>query len=192
MKDVGKWIGIGIAILLVMTAAFIVVAWLFPGFREVSRDIAIVILAVFQILATLMVMVLLMALLYTVHSLNKLAQEEVLPKIEATRLKVDQVLEDSRATATNVRHATGNLTTTTTFLAERVVGPVIRVSSMVAGVRVAAKFLARRQKPHDDPAAHQDVTGSTKANTLEPVGTPRWTSGDERGQSSCLLREEQR
>jgi hypothetical protein len=146
VKEAGKWIGVGVAVLLTITIAFIVFAWISEDFRVVSRDIAIVILAVFQMIASLLVIVLLIALLYAVQTLNKVAQENVLPKVEATRLKVDQVLENSRATAGNVRNAAGNLNTTTVFLAERVASPIIRVSSILAGVRVAASLLARRGK----------------------------------------------
>lgn len=149
MKELGKWIGIGVAVLILLTLVFIGLAIFFPDVRVISRDIAIVILAAFQIIATLLMVVLLIAILYAVKSVNDVTQETILPRLDATRARVDEVLENTRAITSNVRSSTDNATTTTVFVAEQVASPIIRVSGLVAGVRAAAGALARRDGRHD-------------------------------------------
>lgn len=140
----GKWIGIGLAIIGLITIAFIVAGYIFPQWAANTRDIAIVILAVFQLISVILMIALLLALLYTVFYIRRLARESVLPRIEALNTKVDSLLDNTRAITSNVKDTTSNVTTTTGYVAERVVAPVIRVSGLVAGVRAAATFLARR------------------------------------------------
>lgn len=139
-----KWIGIGLAIIGVITIAFIVAAYIFPDFRVATRDIAIVILAVFQMIGALLTAALLLALLFAVFYVRRLARETVVPKIDLLTNKLDGVLDNTRAIAGNVKDTTANVTTTTTYVTEKVVAPVIRVSGLVAGARAAAVFLARR------------------------------------------------
>ena len=50
----GKWIGIGLAVVAIITIAFIVAAYMFEDFRVATRDIAIVILAVFQMIGAIL------------------------------------------------------------------------------------------------------------------------------------------
>jgi hypothetical protein len=140
----GKWIGIGLAIIGLITIAFIVAAYIFPDFREATRDIAIVILAVFQMIGALLTAALLVALLYTVFYIRRLATETVIPKIDLLTNKLDGVIDNTRAITGNVKDTTSNVTTTTGYVSEQVVAPIIRVSGLVAGVRAAATFLARR------------------------------------------------
>ena len=59
-------------------------------------------------------------------------------------LKLDAVIESTQAVAINVKDTTTSVSTTTSYMAERVVSPVIRVSGLLVGVRAAASFLARR------------------------------------------------
>ena len=140
----GKWIGIGLAIIGLITIAFIVAAYIYPDFREATRDIAIVILAVFQMIGALLTAALLVGMLYAVFSIRKLAKDTVLPKVDQLTVKVDQLLDTTRSISGNVKETTSAVSTTTVYVAERVVSPVIRVSSLMAGVRAAAAFLARR------------------------------------------------
>ena len=139
-----KWIGIGLAVIGVITIAFIVAAYIFPDFREATRDIAIVILAVFQMIGAILTAALLIALLYAVFAIRKLASETVLPKVELLTTKLDAVIDNTRSITGNVKDTTTSISTTTVYMAERVVSPVIRVSGLLAGVRAAATFLARR------------------------------------------------
>jgi hypothetical protein len=141
---VGKWIGIGLAVLGIITIGFIVAGYIFPDWAKNTRDIAIVILAVFQLISVILMIALLLALLFTVFYIRRLARETVLPEIQELRAKLDGVIEHTQAIAGNVKDTTTTVSTTTSYVAERVVSPVIRVSSLLIGVRAAASFLARR------------------------------------------------
>lgn len=145
----GKWIGIGIAIVAIITIAFIVCAYLFPDFRVATRDIAIVLLAIFQMIGALLTIALLVALLWAVNAVRSLASDTVLPKVSELTDKLDQVVEKTKSITDNVKTTTGSVSTTTVYVAEQVVAPVIRVSSVFAGVRAGAAFLARRGAPRD-------------------------------------------
>jgi hypothetical protein len=140
----GKWIGIGLVVVGLITVAFIVAAYLFPDFRVATRDIAIVILAVFQMIGAILTIVLLLAIIYAVRTINRLARETVMPKVDALSGKIDQLLDSTKAITGNIKDTTTTVSTTTVYVAEQVVSPVIRVSSLLAGVRAAATFLARR------------------------------------------------
>lgn len=140
----GKWIGIGLALFGVLALVFIVAAYLFPDFREATRDIAIVILALFQLIGAILTIALLLAVLYAVQMIRRLTNETVMPKIEQLSGKIDQVLEQAHAITGDVKETSATVSTTTAYVAERVVSPVIRIGSLVAGVRAAATFLARR------------------------------------------------
>ena len=139
-----KWIGIGLAIIGVITVAFIVAAYIFPDFRVATRDIAVVILAVFQMIGAILTAALLVAILYVTFYLRRLVRDTMLPKVDLLTGKLDGVLDNTRAITGNVKDTTANVTTTSSYVAERVVAPVIRVSGLVAGARAAATFLARR------------------------------------------------
>ena len=140
----GKWIGIGLAVLAIITIGFIVAGYMFPSWAENTRDIAVVILAVFQLVSVILMIALLLALLATVFYIRRLARDTVLPEIRELRAKLDGVIEHTQAIAGNVKDTTTTVSSTTSYVAERVVSPVIRVSSLLIGVRTAATFLARR------------------------------------------------
>ena len=139
-----KWIAIGFAAIIAIAIVYVVAAYNYPAFREATRDIAIVILAVFQIIGSILTVALLLALLYSMVALEKLATQTVLPKVDLLTAKLDEVIEQTQAIAGNVKDTTTTVSTTTSYIADRVVSPVIRVSSLLTGVRAAASFLARR------------------------------------------------
>lgn len=140
-----KWVGIVLGTLIVLLIAFVVGMALAPeGFREGSRDIFIMIIAVFQLISSIVLIALLVALIYVVNQLNKLASTNIIPKVDDAMLKINDVLETTRGLANNVSDAASTATSSTTFVAERVVSPIIRISSLVTGVRAAATTLARR------------------------------------------------
>ncbi|MBK9711352.1 MAG: hypothetical protein IPO81_08485 [Kouleothrix sp.] len=140
----GKWIGIGLAVIGLITIGFIVAAYIFPDFRVATRDIAIVILAVFQMIGALLTAALLIAIMYAVFYIRRLARDTVVPKIDMLSAKLDGVIDNTRSITGNVKDTTTSVSTTTSYVAERVVAPVIRVSGLMAGARAAASFLARR------------------------------------------------
>ena len=139
-----KWIGIGLAVIALITIAFIVAAYLYPDFREATRDIAVVILAVFQMIGALLTAALLIAILYAVFAIQRLASHTIVPKIDLLTNKIDGLMDNTHAITTNIKDTTSAVGTTTSYVAEQVVSPVIRVSGVLAGVRAAATFLARR------------------------------------------------
>ncbi len=139
-----KWIGMGIATIVVITVAFIVAASLYEEFRVIARDIAVVIVAVFQMISAILLIVLLIAVLYAIQVLNKLASNTLVPGINSATEKVNEVLDSARSVTDDVRESSSAVTTTTVFVAERVVAPIIRISGLVTGVRAAATTLARR------------------------------------------------
>jgi ABC-type maltose transport system permease subunit len=147
----GKWIGIGLAVVAIIAIAFIVAAYMFDDFRVATRDIAIVILAVFQMIGAILTIVLLLAIIFAVRAIDRLARNTVIPEINALKTKLDVVIENTRSITGDVKDTTTTVSTTTVYMAERVVSPVIRVAGLVAGVRGAARFLARRgEAPEPD------------------------------------------
>ena len=139
-----KWIGIGLAVIALITIAFIVAAYIYPDFREATRDIAVVILAVFQMIGAILTAVLLIAILYAVSAVQRLTNNTIVPKVDMLTAKLDGVIENTRAITTNIQDTTASVGTTTSYVAEQIVSPVIRLSGLFAGVRAAAAFLARR------------------------------------------------
>lgn len=148
-----KWLKIGAVVLSLIFIAYIVVAFMFPTVREALRDIAIVILAVLQMIAVALAVALLMAILYAVRYIHKATQETVMPEITKINTKLDELLDNTRAIVGNVRESSDTITTTTIYTAERVVTPIIRVSGLVAGVRAAASALARRDVQAEELSA---------------------------------------
>lgn len=139
-----KWIGIGLGVIAVIAIAFIVAAYIFPDFRAATRDIAIVILAVFQMIGAILTAALLLAVLWAVLAVQRLANNTIVPKVDLLASKLDGVIATTQSITTNIKDTTSTVGTTTTYVAEQVVSPVIRVAGLVAGVRAAATFLARR------------------------------------------------
>jgi hypothetical protein len=143
-----KWVGIGVGTLTVLLIAFIVGSAFAPaGFREGTRDIFISVVSIFQLISAILSIALLVAILYVVNQINKVARTNVLPKVDEAMVKLNEVLDSTRTLAGNVRDSASTATQTTAFMAERVVSPIIRISSLVTGVRAAATTLARRDAP---------------------------------------------
>jgi membrane protein implicated in regulation of membrane protease activity len=151
-----KWLKIGGVVLGLLCLGYGVVAFIFPDIREALRDIAIVVLALFQMMAVVLALALLITILYTVKYIHQVTQDTIIPEIKKTNAKLDEVLENTRAIVGNVRDSSDTVTTTTVFTAERVVSPIIRVSGLVAGVRAAAGALARRDV-HEDVHVDESV-----------------------------------
>ena len=139
-----KWIGIGLAAIALIAIAFIVAAYIYPDFREATRDIAIVVLAVFQMIGAILTAALLIGLLYAVLAIQRLTNNTIVPKIDMLTSELRGVIETTQGITTNIKDTTSTVGTTTSYVAEQVVSPVIRVSGLLAGVRAAATFLARR------------------------------------------------
>lgn len=139
-----RWIGIGLAVIFVLSVAFIAVLYIFPDFRVATRDVAVVISAFFQIIGAVLSAALLLAILYAVQAINNLSQKTIVPKVELLTSKVDQLIDNGRTIAGTVQDTTATVSTTTTYVAEQVVTPFVRLAGVVAGVRAAAAYLANR------------------------------------------------
>lgn len=133
----GRWLTIGLTVVGVVVVAFLIAAAIFPNFRVASRDIAIIIMAVTQIIATIVLIIILLALLYAVRAINALSRDTIVPKLNDILETTKTITAQAQETATTVQG-------TTTFVAERVASPIIRLSGAMAGVRAAALALARR------------------------------------------------
>ena len=143
-----KWIGIGLGVLTLLLIAFIVGLFLAPvGVREAIRDIFVIVLGFFMLVTTVLTIAVLLGLLFTMSRIEKLARGNVLPKLDEAMLKMNDVLESTKALATSAKETAGNAVGPTQFVSERVVSPIIRISSLFSGVRAAATSLARRDAP---------------------------------------------
>lgn len=140
-----RWVAIGVGLITAGLLGFIIAAiFLGPDFRAAWRDVFIVILATLQLIGAVLTIALLIAVLYVVNQLNKVARTSVLPRIDETMVKVNEVLDSTRSLAGSVQQTATSAANTTGFVTERVVSPIIRISSLVTGVRAAATTLARR------------------------------------------------
>jgi ABC-type maltose transport system permease subunit len=147
-EPVFKWVGIGVGTLTVLLIAFIVGSAFAPAeFRAGTRDIFIAVVSIFQLISAILMIAILFAILYVVNQLNKIAKTNVIPKVDDAMVKLNEVLDSTRSLASNISNSASTATQTTAFMAERVVSPIIRISSLVSGVRVAATTLARRDAP---------------------------------------------
>ncbi len=126
------WLIIGGVVALILAIGVIVLisinnAW------QTAAYIAIVILAIFELISVLLLSALLSVLLWAVLSIRNVANDTVVPKVNQT---LDQVKDSAYATKN-----------TTAYVAESVVTPMIKIASLAAGVRTAAVALARRNRP---------------------------------------------
>ena len=127
-----RWLIIGGIVFAVLLVGLIVLISVNDAWAT-ARDVSVVILAIFEMISTLLMIALLAVLIYAVMALRTVATETVVPKMNQT---LDQV-RDTAATAKN----------TSTYVAQGVVTPLIKISSVAAGVRAAAVSLARRNPP---------------------------------------------
>ena len=127
-----RWLIIGGVVFAVLLVGLIVLISVNDAWAT-ARDVSVVILAIFEMISTLLMIALLAVLIYAVLALRTVATETVVPKMNQT---LDQV-RDTAATAKN----------TSTYVAQGVVTPLIKISSVAAGVRAAAVSLARRNPP---------------------------------------------
>ncbi len=142
---VWKWIGIGLGTITLLLIAFIVGMALAPDpVRVATRDIFIIILAVFQLVTVVLLTVVLLVLIYALNKIDKLARLNLMPKFDEAMLKINDVLENTRTIADNARTSVSTVSGSTSFVSERVVSPIIRLTSLATGVRAAATTLARR------------------------------------------------
>lgn len=149
-----KWIGIALGLIALFIIGFIVALAMAPvSVREAFRDIFIIVLGFFLLITSVLTTAVLLGLLYTFRRLEQVAKGNVIPKVDEAMVKLNEVLENTRVIANNARESTSTVTNSTTFVAERVVSPVIRLASLATGVKAAATSLARRDL-HNEADQH--------------------------------------
>ena len=141
-----KWIGIGLAVVVIILVAFIIAAYMFPEFRVATRDIAIILLAVLSMVSIVLTIALLFAIIYTVMYIRRLTNDTVVPQIIDLKAKLDGVVANTHDITDNVKDTTTAVSTTTVYIAEKAVSPIIRIAGLLAGVRAAARYVARRDE----------------------------------------------
>lgn len=145
-----KWIVIGVAVTAVILVVFIVCAYLFPGWRQATADIAIILLALTGMIAAILAIAILFAILYTVNKIRSVTTDVVVPQVAVLRTKVDGILDSVNSVADTARSSATTVSTTTSYASEQVVTPIIKLAGLIAGVRAGATFLARRGAPDQD------------------------------------------
>ncbi len=110
-------------------------SWAAPNSWNEWRDITIVFIGVFWMVSGLLTVILLVALIFLIVTLRRVLKENLAPAIDSLKDSLD-----------NVRG-------TTEMVGESVVSPIIRIYSVVSGVRSAVgavtnlpDFIRRRRK----------------------------------------------
>ncbi len=142
-----RWIIIGLTLVGLLTIAFFVAAIWSPEFRTTARDISIIILATFQMITAIIGLTLLVALLFIGFQIQKMAKQTIIPQITMLTGKVDEILETSKAIAGTAQATTQNVSQTTSYVSKQVVSPFVKAAGLVAGVKAAAEYIARRDDP---------------------------------------------
>lgn len=127
-----KWLIIGGVVSVLVIIGLIVLISINDAWQTAAY-VSVVILAIFEVFSVLLLIALLALLIYAVLAIRDLATNTVVPKVNQT---LDQVKDTAAATKN-----------TTAYVAEGVVTPLIKISSIATGVRAAAVALARRNKP---------------------------------------------
>ena len=102
-------------------------------------------------IGAILTIVLLLALIFAVCD-RSAGSQYAGSRDHALKTKLDVVIENTRSITDDVKDTTTAVSTTTVYMAERVVSPVIRVAGLVAGVPVppaswrgGVKFARTRQ-----------------------------------------------
>ncbi|MDQ3855709.1 MAG: hypothetical protein M3281_04855 [Chloroflexota bacterium] len=119
MKRALLFIGIALAVLVV---AIVVIQLLVGPTLAEWRDIAVIVLCLFMLLAAIMLLGVAVATLMLV---------------QFVRSKLPELMDKATSTADRVQGTTG-------FVSERVVSPFIKVSAAAAGARAAVQTIVRR------------------------------------------------
>ncbi len=128
-----------------------------PDLSAPARDVAVSITSALIVLATAVALVLLLAILYAIALLTRVVQRDLLPKVQELTTKVDVVLGNAQTASDRALETVTSVSATTSFTAEKVAAPLIRVTSMLTGVRAAVGAFARRDAPSPS-ADFRDLT----------------------------------
>jgi hypothetical protein len=139
-----RWLVIGAVVFVVVSVVFIVLAVIYPGFREAVRDLAIILLALFQLIGAIAMALVAVALLYAVKAVDATARLTLMPKLEEISRKVDELLQKTTSVTDDVKKTSTTVANTVSIISEQIVRPAIQVSSFVSGIKAAAEVLGQR------------------------------------------------
>lgn len=139
-----RWLAIGAVLFVLVSLAFIVLSIIYPGFREAVRDLAIILLALFQLIGAIAMALVAVALLYAVKAVDATARLTLMPKLEEISRKVDELLQKTTSVTDDVKKTSTTVANTVSIISEQIVRPAIQVSSFVSGIKAAAEVLGQR------------------------------------------------
>lgn len=154
-----RWLTIGGGIFAAISIAFVVLTVVYPSFREIVRDLAIILLALFQLIGAIAMALIAVAILYAVKAIDTTARVSLIPKLEEISTKVDDILVKTSSVTDDVKKTTASVSTAAEIISQEVVKPAIQISSMLSGVkaaasvigqRVASNFVSKPPTPSDD------------------------------------------
>ena len=146
-SGMNRYMLIGGGILVLITITLVVLAVIYPGFREALRDFSIIILALFQLIGAVVLALVAIALLYAVKAIDKSTRVTLVPKLEELSNKLDDVLANAKSVTADVKKSTAAVSTTVSIITEEIVGPAIRISSYLEGFKAASTLIGQRLKP---------------------------------------------
>ena len=149
---------IGGAILAVVVVVIIVLAIIYPGFREALRDFSIIILALFQLIGAVVMALVAIALLYAVRAIDKSTRLTLVPKLEELSTKLDDVLANTKSVTADVKKSTAAVTTTVSIISEEIVGPAIKLSGYISGLKAVSTLITPRIAPKTTPKPTEKST----------------------------------
>lgn len=139
-----RWLAIGGGVFGLLCIIFVVLTVIYPGFREVVRDLAIILLALFQLIGAIAMALVAVAILYAVKAIDSTARGSLIPKLEEISTKVDDILAKTSSVTDDVKKTTASVSTAAEIISQEVVKPAIQISSLFSGVKAAATVLGQR------------------------------------------------
>ena len=139
-----RWLAIGGGIFVLLCIIFVVLTVIYPGFREVVRDLSIILLALFQLIGAIAMALVAVAILYAVKAIDTTARVSLIPKLEEISTKVDDILAKTSSVTDDVKKTTASVSTAAEIISQEVVKPAIQISSLFSGVKAAATVLGQR------------------------------------------------
>jgi len=146
-SGMNRYMAIGGGILALITITLVVLAVIYPGFREALRDFSIIILALFQLIGAIVMALVAIALLFAVKAIDKSTRLTLVPKLEELSSKLDDVLANTKSVTADVKKSTAAVSTTVSIITDEIVGPAIKFSGYVEGIKAATALIGQRLKP---------------------------------------------
>ncbi|MFM2308810.1 MAG: hypothetical protein RLY87_931 [Chloroflexota bacterium] len=150
-SGMNRSLAIGGILLALITITLVVLAVIYPGFREALRDFSIIILALFQLIGAIVMALVAIALLYAVKAIDKSTRVTLVPKLEELSTKLDDVLANTKSVTADVKKSTAAVSTTVSIITDEIVGPAIKISGYIEGAKAAVALIGQRLKPKSPP-----------------------------------------